>query len=334
MMEMLHNEVRELLVRGYGGGTHDAEGIAKAYSVSKWTVYRLVEQKRKTESVSLRISQRGRKPLLTQADKERIHACIRETPDITMDELREKLDLKASYSTVERTVNGMGYTYKKKSLHAAGRERPRFAGETHPLKERIKPELLEHLAFLDESGVNTNLTRLYGWNLSSKRVVDHAPLNTPRSTTVLSSIRLTGEKAFTTYVGGATGERFVAYLRETLISTLKPGDIIIMDNMCPHHAKAAGELLRQNSMMPLYLLLYNPDLSPIEMMWSKMKLLLRKWKIRKPDDLPAAVHRALDHVSLSDVLHWFSFSGIVDNFDDCYRLFGGLWVPAGLYGEI
>ena len=61
---MLHNEARELLVQGYEA-THDAKGIAKAYSVSKWTVYRLAEQKRKTGSVALRTSQRGRKPVLT-----------------------------------------------------------------------------------------------------------------------------------------------------------------------------------------------------------------------------------------------------------------------------
>ncbi len=92
---MLHNEARELLVRGYEA-THDVKGIAKAYSVSKWTVYRLSEQKRKTGSVALRTSQRGRKPLLTEEDKERISACIEETPDITIDELREKLKLTAS----------------------------------------------------------------------------------------------------------------------------------------------------------------------------------------------------------------------------------------------
>ena len=85
--------------------------------------------------------------------------------------------------------------------------------------------MVEHLVFLDESGVNTNLTRLYGRALSSQRAVDHAPLNTPQTTTVLSSIRLNGEKAFTTYQGGTTGERFVQYLKETLLPTLKPGDI-------------------------------------------------------------------------------------------------------------
>ena len=88
-------------------------------------------------------------------------------------------------------------------------------------KKTIQPDMVEHLVFLDESGVNTNLTRLYGRALSSQRAVDHAPLNTPQTTTVLSSIRLNGEKAFTTYQGGTTGERFVQYLKETLLPTLR-----------------------------------------------------------------------------------------------------------------
>lgn len=60
--------------------------------------------------------------------------------------------------------------------------------------ESIKPDMVEHLVFLDESGVNTDLTRLYGRAPSSQRAVDHAPLNTPQTTTILSSIRFDGEK--------------------------------------------------------------------------------------------------------------------------------------------
>ena len=134
--------------------------------------------------------------------------------------------------------------------------------------------MVEHLVFLDESGVNTNLTRLYGRALSSQRAVDHAPLNTPQTTTVLSSIRLNGEKAFTTYQGGTTGERFVQYLKETLLPTLKPGDIVVMDNMRSHHVKAVREVLEEKGMKVLYLPPYSPDLNPIEKMWSKMKALL------------------------------------------------------------
>ena len=75
-------------------------------------------------------------------------------------------------------------------------------------KEIIKPEMAEYLVFLDESGVNTDLTRLYGRAPSSQRAVDHAPLNTLRTTPVLPSIRQDGEKAFTAYQGGTTRERF------------------------------------------------------------------------------------------------------------------------------
>ena len=172
-------------------------------------------------------------------------------------------------------------------------------------KETITPEMVEHLVFLDESGVNTDLTRLYGRALSSQRAVDHAPLNTPRTTTVLSSIRLDGEKAFTTYQGGTTGERFVQYLEETLLPTLRPGDIVVMDNMRSHHVKAVREILEAKGMKVLYLPPYSPDLNPIEKMWPKMKAILRKWKIRCLEQLPDAIERALACVSQLDCLHWF-----------------------------
>lgn len=134
---MLHNEARELLVQGYEA-THDAEGIAKAYSVSKWTVYRLAEQKRKTGSVALLTSQRGRKPVLTAVDKENIQHCIDESPDITIEEIREKLNLSASYSTVERAIDTMGYTLKKKSLYASERDRVRCAGKAQRMERSHK----------------------------------------------------------------------------------------------------------------------------------------------------------------------------------------------------
>lgn len=127
------------------------------------------------------------------------------------------------------------------------------------LKKIIRPDMEEHLVFLDESGINTNTTRLYGRVPSSQRTVDHAPLNTPQTTTVLSSIRLDREKALTTYQGGTIGERFVQYLKETLLPTLWPGDIVVMDNLESHHAKAVWEVLEAGGMGVLYL----PPICPI-----------------------------------------------------------------------
>ncbi len=169
-------------------------------------------------------------------------------------------------------------------------------------------DIIDRLVFLDESGINTDLTRLYGRAPSSQRVVDHTPLNTPQTTTVLSSIRFNGEKAFTTYQGGTPGERFVTYLKETLLPTLHPGDIVVMDNMRSHHVKAVREVLEAKKVMLLYLPPYSPDLNPIEKMWSKVKAILRAWKIRSLDALPDALQRALDLVSVSDCQHWFAAS--------------------------
>ena len=133
---MLHNEAREMVVEGYAR-THDAEGIAKAYGISKWTVYHLSEQKRATGSVALRTSQRGRKACISEEEKSRIRECIGHQPDVTIEELREKLGLQAAYSTTARIVHNMGYTVKKKSLHASERERARCAGQTWLLERTL-----------------------------------------------------------------------------------------------------------------------------------------------------------------------------------------------------
>ena len=125
---MLHNEARELLVRGYGK-RRNAKEIAEAYSVSTATVYRLARQQRETGTVALRVSQRGRKRLLGEEELMRIDEAIAKQPDITIHELTEKLELPASEETVRRVVVEMGYRLKKKMIHASEQERPRRAGE-------------------------------------------------------------------------------------------------------------------------------------------------------------------------------------------------------------
>ena len=97
--------------------------------------------------------------------------------------------------------------------------------------------------FLDESGVNINMTRHYARAQRSQRAVDSAPLNTPVNTTILSSIRLDGTCVYTIYQGGTTAERFQQYLEVNLLPTLGPDDVVIMDNMRSHHARAVKDFL-------------------------------------------------------------------------------------------
>ena len=101
----------------------------------------------------------------------------------------------------------------------------------------------DRLVFLDESGVNIDLSRRYGRSIGQKRVIGSVPLSTPQRLTILSSVRSNGETTLTTYQGGTTGERFVTYLKDVLIPTLKPGDIVVMDNMRSHHVKSVEQTL-------------------------------------------------------------------------------------------
>ena len=150
------------------------------------------------------------------------------------------------------------------------------------------------------------MTRLYGWGQSDERVTDKTPLNTPKNTTILSSIRLDGSYAYTTYSGGTTKERFMDYLEKTLFPTLTENDIIIMDNMRTHHATAVTELAERLNIHILYLPPYSPDLNPIEKMWSKIKSILRKTKARTTEDLQEAINNAFKQISVSDCEGWFA----------------------------
>ena len=153
------------------------------------------------------------------------------------------------------------------------------------------------------------MARRYGRGKGGQRVVDHAPLNTPKSTTILSSVRLDGEIAFTIFQGGTTGDKFPTYLKDVLIPTLRPGDIVVMDNLRTHHIQAVSELLHGAGADVLYLPPYSPDLNPIEKLWAKMKAILRKLCVRSLDVLDDAIRFALNCVSADDCSGWFRSAG-------------------------
>lgn len=133
---MLHNESRNLLVKSYAK-EHNARKLAEVFGVSRWTVYRLNTQMRKTGSVELRLGERGRKAKLSEADKAAIRRQIQEQPDITIKEVRESLKLDVCEETIRKATIALGYRLKKKMIHASEQERPRCAGKAEGM-ERIR----------------------------------------------------------------------------------------------------------------------------------------------------------------------------------------------------
>lgn len=152
------------------------------------------------------------------------------------------------------------------------------------------------------------MSRCYARAKGGTRANDAIPLNTGVSTTILSSVRTGGETVYTTFPGAVNGERFKQYLRDLLVQSLRPGDVVIMDNLRSHKVDGVVQLIESAGASVLYLPPYSPDLNPIEMMWSKIKAYLRMVKARTVDALLTAIPLAFSKVSISDILGWFANS--------------------------
>lgn len=126
---------------------------------------------------------------------------------------------------------------------------------------------------------------------------------------MIGSIRLDGSVACMTIEGAADTEVFEAYVRCVLCPTLRPGDVVIMDNLSPHKSEPTLSLIKQLGAAILFLPAYSPDLNPIEKMWSKIKSLLRGAEARTPADLITALGQALAKVTPQDALGWFVSCG-------------------------
>lgn len=197
----------------------------------------------------------------------------------------------------------------KKTLKASEQEREDIAKSREEWHEFQTVVDAERLVFLDESGLKTNMTRLYGRAQGGQRCLDSTPCGHWETVTILSSIRLDSSTESLIFEGAVDRKMFDAYVKEVLAPTLRPGDIVIMDNLNAHKSQDACEIIRKRQAEVLFLPAYSPDLNPIEKMWSKVKQILRGIKPRTEDDLFTATGTALSAITASDAQGWFESCG-------------------------
>ena len=200
---------------------------------------------------------------------------------------------------------------KKKSLRAAEQDRPDVRAQRAAWRGRTSELDLHRLVFLDESGAKTNMTRLYGRSFDGQRVTDGVPHGHWCTTTMVSSMRLDGSTAPMVIEGPTDAEVFEAYVQQVLVPTLRPGDIVVMDNLSPHKTSAVAAAIEATGAEVWFLPPYSPDLNPIEKMWSKIKAFLRKAKARTYDALVLAIGAALATVTAADAFNWFASCGYI-----------------------
>ena len=148
-----------------------------------------------------------------------------------------------------------------------------------------------------------------GRALRGKRLYASAPQSHWHTTTMICAMRLDGSTACMTIEGATDTEVFQVFVRQVLCPTLRPGDLVIMDNLPPHKSTETLSLIQQLGAEVLFLPAYSPDLNPIEKMWSKLKEFLRSAEARSQASLTQAIASALETITAQDGINWFASCG-------------------------
>ncbi|WP_246196674.1 IS630 family transposase [Aquisphaera giovannonii] len=165
------------------------------------------------------------------------------------------------------------------------------------------------LVWLDETGTNTAMARRYGRAPRGRRVDGPVPHGHWKVLTLTDAIRLGGVCACMARDGATNAATFESYVERVLAPALRPGDIVVMDNLAAHKSPEVERLIRAAGAEPRYLPPYSPDLNPIEKMFSKLKAFPRKAAARTVDRLLEAIGDALGTVTHQDILGWAQSCG-------------------------
>jgi transposase len=164
----------------------------------------------------------------------------------------------------------------KKSLRAAEQDRPDVARKRARWKKHQGDLDPVRLIFIDETWAKTNMVRTHGRCRRGERLVDKVPQGHWKTMTFLAALRSDSVTAPCVIDGPINGKSFLAYVEQILVPTLKPGDIVIMDNLGSHKGQPVRRAIRQAGAKLFFLPPYSPDLNPIEQLFAKLKTLLRK----------------------------------------------------------
>jgi transposase len=198
---------------------------------------------------------------------------------------------------------------KKKVTRAAEQDRPDVAAQRQEWRAGQPALDPEKLVFLDETSTNTHMSRRQGRAPRGKRLVSAVPHGHWKTTTFVAGLRLGGMTAPLVIDGAMNGDLFVAYVEQVVVPTLRPGDIVIMDNLSCHKRGEVRPAIEGAGATLLYLPPYSPDLNPIEQAFAKLKALLRRAQQRTVEGLWSFLGESVDAFGAEECRNYFRHSG-------------------------
>jgi transposase len=194
-------------------------------------------------------------------------------------------------------------------VHADEQRRPDVAAERRRWREWQPLRDAWRYVFIDESGVTTDLLRRYGRSPRGTRLGDHAPCGHWETHTVIAALRPTGLTAPAVFDGPVDQPTFLAYVEQVLVPSLRPGDVVIMDNLAVHRHPEVRDAIERAGAQLRFLPPYSPDFNPIEQAFAKLKAFLRAARPRTFDQVTALVAAALALFTPDECRNYVRHSG-------------------------
>jgi transposase len=306
-MRPFSDDLRLRIHEACQAGDSTAE-VAERFGVSTALVRRLKQRFRQTGCLAPKSGGRGPARKLA-AHEDALRQAVRAYPDATPAEHRDRLKLPAARVTVWRALRRLRLTRKKKSSHAAEQDRPDVAEARRQWPEKLAGVDPNDLAFLDETGANTAMQRTHGYAPKGERVVASVPLAGWEAVTFVGALTAGGLVAPWALEGAMNGEWFLAYVEQVLVPALRPGMVVVMDNLPCHKVRGVEEAIRAAGCRLEYLPPYSPDLNPIENAFSKLKRGLRDWAARTVGGVYQALRRIITRFRPAECLSYFRHCG-------------------------
>lgn len=312
-MKPYSNDLREKIISAYQNGEGSMRRLAKRFSVSLNFVWLLIERFRETGRVDPKPHGGGQQPVIAGKDVDTLHELVRAHPDATLAELQDRFrkgtGVGVSRSALARTLKRLGYTRKKKTLHATERDQDEDVRAARlAYREGQKTMKSGKLIFVDECGARLGMTRTYARSPRGQRAEGTAAAH-GQNVSVIGALGLGQMKTALMVEGAIDGVLFKSFVEELLVPVLQPGDTVLLDNPPIHKGKGIEAAIRATGATLQYLPAYSPDLSPIELCWSKVKQSLRSAGALTLQSLQKALKTALQEITDSDIKGWFQHCG-------------------------
>src|SRR5512146_2138109 len=232
-MEPYSMDLRERVIAAIDRRDGSQRQIARRFGISLATLSRWLRARRQTGTLAPKPRGGGRPRALDDACQEHLRDLVKQQPDATLEELRQRLGIVCSVTAIWRTLRRPRIGRKKKVLHAQERDTPQGRRKRRSFRRRMAAVDPEHQVFGDETGAHTAMTRTFGRAPIGQRVEGAVPGHW-ESVTLVTGLRLSGVVSPMAFAGAMDTPIFESYVEQILVPDLRPGDVVIWDNLKPH----------------------------------------------------------------------------------------------------